>query len=355
MSPQISVILPVYNSDAYLGAAVASIVSQSFRDFELLAIDGGSTDASRRILGEFAQSDARIRIVPQSGRGLVGALNEGIALARGEFLARMDADDISLPERFARQIEFLRRNPDIAVVGSAMTLIDAEGRSVRDIVYPQQPADVARALEGGSALAHPAVMMRRDAVQRAGGYRAVLEFAEDYDLWLRMSEHASLANLPDKLLQYRHHATKRGCVFAFEQELHTQIARLSAAARRAGRADRLDGITTLGISDIGRFELSAERREQLICDLVEPLLGASKPQELARVEEVFRLIGKPVSRSRVGRRKLDLAMRLLRTRRFSPAAVWAIRAGATAPLETLAVLASLGVRAPRKLAALLWR
>jgi GT2 family glycosyltransferase len=355
MSPQISVVLPVYNSDAYLRAAVASIVSQSFGDFELLAIDGGSADESMRILAEFAQGDARIRIVRQSGRGLVAALNEGIALARGAFVARMDADDISLPERFARQVEFLRRNPDIAVVGSAMTLIDAAGQPVRDIVYPQEPAEVARALERGSALAHPAVMMRRDAVQRAGGYRAVFEFSEDYDLWLRLSEQSLLANLPDKLLLYRHHATKRGCVFAFEQELHTQIARLSAAARRAGRADRLDGIATLDVGHIGLFELSAERREELICDLVQPLLGASKPEELARVEKVFRLIGRPVNRSRVGRRKLEFAVRLLKLHRFLPAAMWALRAGATSPYETLAVLASFGMRTPRKLAARLRR
>ncbi len=128
MPPVISVILPVYNGEAYLALAVDSILVQTFRDFELIAVHGGSTDRSPEILRDFADRDMRVRVVRQDGKGLVGALNQGIALARGELLARMDADDIAHPDRFATQVAFLRGNPDIAVVGSAMTLIDEAGR-----------------------------------------------------------------------------------------------------------------------------------------------------------------------------------------------------------------------------------
>jgi GT2 family glycosyltransferase len=349
MSPQVSVILPVYNGEAYLRAAVASIVEQSFRDFELLAIDGGSTDGSLRTLGEFAAGDERIRVVKQSGRGLVQALNEGVALARGEFLARMDADDVALPNRFEEQVAFLRGHPDVAVVGSAMTLINGDGRPIREMSYPQQPAEIAEALKAGSALAHPSVMMRRAIVQDMGGYREILGFAEDYDLWLRMAERTSLANLPARLMFYRHHDAKRGCVFAFEQELHTQIARLAAAARRNGQADPLVGLTSISVDDINRFALSPEQREALLCDLLQPLLGASKREELARAAEVGALIGKPINRSIVAQRQLELAICFLRVRQIWPAARWAMRAMVVDPAQALRRMASIGARVPRRL------
>jgi len=351
MDPQVSVVLPVYNSERYLAAAVASILQQTFADFEVLAIDGGSSDRSLDILREFASRDPRVRVVKQEGKGLVGALNQGLAMARGEFLARMDADDIAHPERFARQVAFLRKNTAIAVVGSAMTLIDGDGRRVRDIDYPVEPAAVARALEDGSALAHPAVMMRRETVVRTGGYRPVLDFAEDYDLWLRMSEQAQLANLPDRLLSYRHHAGKRGSIFAFEQELHTQFARLSAAARRNGRGDPLDRLTDLSVDDLGRFGLSAEERERLVLRLVDPLLGATSAEEMRRAVEVLDLVGpQPLDRRRVARKKHALALMFYRGGRYGAALLWSVRAAATSPGEISLMWAALGVRMVRKAA-----
>jgi GT2 family glycosyltransferase len=350
MHPQVSVILPVYNSEAYLAAAVESILNQSFEDFELIAVEGGSSDRSPEILSGFAGRDARVRVVRQSARGLVGALNHGISLARGEFLARMDADDVSRPERFERQLRFLHDNPTIAVVGSAITLIDDRGRQIREIDYPLGPYEVARSLETGSALAHPAVMMRREAVQRMGGYREVLDHAEDYDLWLRMSEQHGLANLPDRLLLYRHHASKRGCVFAFEQELHTQAARLAASARRAGRVDPLADLTSFGIDDIGRFSLSAEDLEQLMFALLAPLLAGTTPAELARAAEVLERLGpRPLDRARAARCQIEVASRLVRAGDFSSAAAWYVRAFRLRPRTALAVGRSIAGVAWRRL------
>jgi glycosyltransferase involved in cell wall biosynthesis len=350
MTPTISVVLPVYNSEPYLGAAVESILSQSFRDFELIAVEGGSGDGSRATLEEFARRDARVRIVEQAGKGLVCALNQGVSLAQGEFLARMDADDISHPARFETQLAFLRSNPGIAVVGCALILIDGEGRRLRDIDYPEHPSDVARCLEVGSALAHPAVMMRSDAVRCMGGYREVLDFAEDFDLWLRMSERFLLANLPDRLLSYRHHASKRGCLFAFEQELHTQFARLSAAARRAGHADPLADVTAIGLADIERFALSAAERERVAFDLLGPLSGAAKPEELIRVAQVMRLLPTPPSdRARAARKSIELGILFLQRRDIASAVAWVFHAVRTDPREVAVMLASFGARGRRKL------
>src|SRR5207245_1926293 len=161
---------------------------QSFNDFELIAIDDGSTDQSAALLADFARSDRRIRLISRANTGIVTSLNQSLDLASGEYVARMDADDIALLSRLARQVAFLDAHPDVAVLGSAITLIDEDGGTIRDVAYPLTPPEVSRFLiEVGCALAHPAVMMRRADVAAVGGYRAAYRHAEDYDLWLRIS------------------------------------------------------------------------------------------------------------------------------------------------------------------------
>jgi hypothetical protein len=272
--PTVSVVLPVHNGEPYLAEAIDSILGQTFGDFELIAVDDASTDNSRRRLDDAAARDSRVCVVDGADRGLVGALNLGLSLARGEFIARMDADDISQPDRFARQVSFLRENPDIAVVGSAITLIDAGGAVVREISYPSAPADVDRFLmEVGSALAHPAVMARRTAMLTVGGYRKLFQHCEDYDLWLRMAERYLLANLPDRLLRYRQHGSKASLRHAPAQRLATHMARLCAEARRSGQPDPLEGRSTLSLDDLDRFGLGTERREAIVRQVV----GAAPP------------------------------------------------------------------------------
>jgi glycosyltransferase involved in cell wall biosynthesis len=272
--PTVSVVFPVHNGEPYLAEAIDSILGQTFGDFELIAVDDGSTDNSRRRLDDAAARDARVRVVAGQEPGLVGALNLGLSLARGEFIARMDADDISQPGRFALQVSYLRDNPDIAVVGSAITLIDASGVVVREISYPLAPADVERFLmEIGSALAHPAVMARRKVMLSVGGYRKLFQHSEDYDLWLRMAERYSLANLPDRLLRYRQHGRKASLRNAPAQRLATHMARLCAEARRSGQPDPLAGRSSLSLDDLDRFGLGAEKREAIVREVV----GAAPP------------------------------------------------------------------------------
>ena len=206
--PLISVCLPVYNAERYVAEAVESILVQTLGDFEFLIIDDGSTDGSRRILEGYAARDPRIRLTSRANRGLVATLNELIDQARGEFLARMDADDLALPERFRRQVDYLRAHPECSVVGSRAQLIDPDGDPLCDW-FTHQPHEVIDTLlrrgePVGSVLCHSSVLMRRDAVLAVGKYRD-FTIGEELDLFLRLAESSRLAILPEVLLKYRHH------------------------------------------------------------------------------------------------------------------------------------------------------
>jgi len=241
-TPSISVVMAVYNGERWLAETLASLAGQTFDDFEIVAIDDGSTDGSAAILAEASARDTRYRIITQSNHGLVASLNRGLAEARAPLVARIDADDIAEPERFARQLAFLGAHPEVAALGSAIRIIDADGRFLRLQSYPCGPEAMAKAMLRGCALAHPAVMMRRDAVLAAGGYREAFRHAEDYDLWLRLGERHELDNLPEPLLRYRQHGGSVSFQYRQQQALATYVARRCAQSRRAGRPDQLSGL-----------------------------------------------------------------------------------------------------------------
>lgn len=205
-SPAVSVLLPIHNGIAHLRPAVDSILAQTFRDFEFIIIDDGSTDATPQALREYAKADSRIRLVSRLNKGLTVTLNEGIALARAPLLARMDADDIALPNRFKKQTEYLQQHPGCVLVGSAVLVIDPNGLPIRQLATEQTHDQIDHAhLNRGWPVVHPAVMMRTAAVRQVGGYRDHYDTLEDLDLFLRLAEIGKLANLPDVLLKYRQH------------------------------------------------------------------------------------------------------------------------------------------------------
>lgn len=198
--------MSVYNCERYLKPAVDSILNQTYLDFEFLILDDGSTDASVRILQNYAAQDHRIRLKMRENRGIAKTSNELLALAQGEFIARMDADDVALPDRFARQVEFLQQHPEVVCVGGAIDWINEKGNLLGHCSMPVENAELQQLLLGGiSMLHHPTAMMRRSALLQVGGYNETMIASSDLDLWLRLGELGKLANLSDTVLRYRLH------------------------------------------------------------------------------------------------------------------------------------------------------
>ncbi len=198
--------MSVYNAQRYLAEAVDSVLGQSWADFELIVIDDGSTDGSLDLLHGYRRTDRRVRVVSHANTGLTRALQEGVDLATGRFVARMDADDIADPARFERQRAFLDRHPAHVAVGCQLLLIDPDGEPLAEQNVPTGHEAIERLLlRGNGVLPHPAAMIRAAALASAGGYRAAFPCAQDLDLWLRLAEIGRLANLDEVLLRYRLH------------------------------------------------------------------------------------------------------------------------------------------------------
>jgi len=200
--------MAVKNGANYLPPAVESILAQSLVDFEFIIIDDGSDDGvTLPMLRQYAARDSRIRLIARPNKGLTQSLNEGLALAGGEFIARMDGDDIALPDRLRLQRDFLIANPRVVLLGGAYELIDEASRPIRIWRPPADDATLQKqCLEGTTPICHPLAMMRADAVRQVGGYDESFDAAQDLDLWLRLGEVGQLACLPDVLLRYRQHA-----------------------------------------------------------------------------------------------------------------------------------------------------
>src|SRR5438045_3065304 len=171
-SPAVTVLMPVYNADRFVAQTVDSILAQTFADFEVLIINDGSTDRSLEILQDYTRRDDRIRLISRPNTGYVVALNEGLALARGEFIARIDADDLADPRRLELQVERMRREPELVALGSGALAMDETGRMLGDYSVPLTHEEIeANHLRGSSTIHHPAGMLRRAAGKRGGGER----------------------------------------------------------------------------------------------------------------------------------------------------------------------------------------
>jgi len=202
-NPLISVILPVYNAERFISQAITSIIQQSFGDFELILINDGSTDRSKYIIQSFI--DPRIIFIENSKNcGLIFSLNKGIELASGKYIARMDADDISHPDRFQKQVIFLEGHPACAAIGSAYLPVDENNHPVMlPVQRPLWPSCAEWFMVIGSPLAHPSVMYRTNLARQIGGYDSKYAHAEDYEFWSRLIKVGSICSLPEVLLRYR--------------------------------------------------------------------------------------------------------------------------------------------------------
>lgn len=243
--PAVSVVMPVFNAQRYLSEAIQSILDQSFQGFELIAIDDGSTDQSSEILNAYAYRDSRLRVYRQTHRGLPATLNFGCALAQGRYIARMDADDIALPDRFAHQLPFLEAHPGVAILGTQLERIRADGTRIDTTNVPLSHGEIIANMQEFCCMHHPTVMMRTAALRSIGGYREAFHSAEDHDLWLRAAEQFELANLPQVLLRYRIHTEATSFQELEQQVLSALAAEASARLRRAGRTDVFDSTSCI--------------------------------------------------------------------------------------------------------------
>jgi glycosyltransferase involved in cell wall biosynthesis len=243
MTPAVSVIMPARNGAEWLAVAVASVRAQEFGDFEFLIVDDGSADGTAAMLSGFAAADPRIRLIRQPPQGIVVALNNAIAQARAQYLARLDADDRARPDRLGKQFAFMQAHREIGLIGTFAERIDTAGNVVGRLTPPTDPARLARVLARTNPFVHSSVMMRTALVRRLGGYRAAFRAAEDYDLWLRIAEAGGIANLADYLTEYRWHSTNLSRRDAVRQSFSVRLAQRSAAGRRSGAGDPADALT----------------------------------------------------------------------------------------------------------------
>lgn len=220
MIPLISVIMSAYNADKYLLESVNSILNQDFADFELIIVNDGSVDNTAALLKLIEDSDNRVRVISQENRGLASALNTAFQLSTGEYIARMDADDIADSTRLAAQLDFLEKFTDVDIVGS---YVEAFGDSkVRVWTFPITKEDCDAALLFLNPLAHPAVMFRRRITTDIGSYDLSFNYDQDYELWARASASHGIANLNKVLLKYRIHRNQMGSVFSKAERTNSQ-------------------------------------------------------------------------------------------------------------------------------------
>lgn len=203
-TPAITVLLPVYNAEKYLAIAIESILHQTFTDFEFLIIDDCSTDSSWDIIQKYSKQDKRI-VSLRNEVNLKGCntLNKGLKLARGKYIARLDNDDWSYPDRFEKQFDFMESHPEVGIVGGVMELMNEAGNVIGKRTYHLTDGEIRKKLFRYSPFSHPLVMFRKSILDQAGYYNPAYAPADDYDLYFRMGKLSQFANLPDVLLKYR--------------------------------------------------------------------------------------------------------------------------------------------------------
>ena len=260
---RVSVVMSVYNGEKYLREAVDSILNQTFTDFEFIIIDDGSTDNTARILREYR--DHRLISVHNSeNRGQTRCLNQGLRIARGEYVARLDADDIALPQRLEQQLGFLALNPSVVLLGTWCECISETGTHVGFCKYPTDPNEILDSTVEMDPFAHPSVVYRRDVALQEGGYPEQFVWAQDFALWLRLLRHYQAANLPAVLVKLRLHSRQMSVDPARVMLRHwenLQLRRfaitnplLSREARQSGQARLAAAILhySRNLSDLGQ-------------------------------------------------------------------------------------------------------
>jgi hypothetical protein len=335
--PAVSVVMVVCNVERFLREAVESVLSQTFQDFEFIILDYGSTDKSKEIVLAHAAKDARIKLREIPSCTYIEAKIAACSMAQGRYIAIQDADDNSLPNRLLWEVEFMEKNPAVAVLGGAADWINAEARLLWSFESPSTDAEIKAALVTRSPFVHSSVLMRKDAYLQVGGYRLLFAQAEDYDLFLRMSEHFQCANLKQVLVQYRIHPQQLSLRTRRKQTIAKLSAQGAAATRQRQNVDPLESVQELseellpklGISPARlQAELFAEYRNWIrnMCAAGEYSVALKSATEILAAE------GKDMNRDQTGDLKLTVAQILWKQKRFPRSLVAVCQAVFTKPI-----------------------
>ena len=262
--PLVSVVMANYNGERFLQSALDSILAQTYRDFEFIIVDDGSTDGSKEIIAHYHQNDRRIRAAYLAHSGLVNALNYGCGLSEGCFIARHDSDDIAKPDRLEIQVAYMLANPAVALVGGGIECIDTTGKVLFIMNWPSRADSLHDYLLLDCYICQSTVLFRKDVFYEIGAYRSEYADAEDYDLYLRMADNNLVENLPNILCQYRLHPAQVSSSKSSQQLISGIAARLATRARRSGKAEpswNHDGVSRQDLIAAG---VNSERIDSLI-------------------------------------------------------------------------------------------
>lgn len=253
--PRVSVLMPVFNTAAFLMEAVQSIREQEFTDFELIAVNDGSTDESSDLLRSLTRQEPRMRLIERPNRGLITTRNELLSQARGEFIAWMDSDDLSHPDRLSLQVAAFDANAELVCVGTHVRLIDPKGHWLGFEEYPEQDRAIRDEQTRGSGLRFASTMQRRAIATRVGGFRHPFKMGEDLDFLLRVADRGLLANLPSALYVYRQHLLNTcSSLGRYWPEYRATILSL-AEERRLRGSDKLQRGETIRLPQVDSSEV----------------------------------------------------------------------------------------------------
>ena len=224
--PKARVIMSVYNGEKYLPEAIESILDQTLDDFEFIIVNDGSTDGSSGILDSYSKQDTRIRIIRNDlNIGLTRSLNRALESAKGPYVARMDADDISSSGRLEKQVSFLEKHPDLGLAGCYAVVIDGSGATVKNVVMPEKVNELIRKR---NYYLHGSIMVRTDIIRELGGYDEEMRYAQDYELWLRLSKTHKMGVVPEFIYKCRVHGDAILNRKYFSQIFYTALAKSKA-------------------------------------------------------------------------------------------------------------------------------
>lgn len=264
MTPKVSVLMPAYNAEKYIWEAIQSILDhQTYSDFEFIIIDDCSTDNTWDIIQNYADKDDRILAIKnEKNLKICKTLNKGIMIAQGEYIARMDADDISMSDRFEKQVKFLDEHDDIGIVGGTMDIMDEQGKVYSKRQYNLTDKEIRKHIFRYSPFCHPAVMIRKTTLEKAGYYNEYGIYSEDYDLYFRIWMYSKFANLSDTIIKYRILSTgMTGSKMRYMEEC-TQYIKLKAIFEYGYKMSLYDKIYSL-VQYISSFIVTGKFRVRL--------------------------------------------------------------------------------------------